>query len=232
MTMNKHTILLAILTVGAAACGDNHNNTDAPVGSDAAQIPTVPALGAQIDRLGRPAINTALNHAFDANAATKNAAKDAYNAQSDPSTWASAANAGQFAANLAILDSLDTVCGNQVLYNGSPEGGGAAAANSYATLTGILLDDQLYLDSTQTACNLYLAAELNVVTGAQTFNDCGGRAPSYDVIDVTYSAVAAGLAGFAIAGQQVTPKIGDNVGPHTGANATSDTTFPFLAAPH
>ncbi len=230
--MTTHTILIAILTVGAAACGDNHNNNDAAAGSDAAQIPNAPALGAQIDRLGRPAINTALNHAFDPTAATKNAAKDAYNAQSDPSTWANAANAGQFAANLAILDSLDTVCGNQVEYNAQPEGGGTAAADSYATLTGLLLDDQLYLDSTQTSCNLYLAAELNVVTGAQTFNDCGGRAPSYDVIDVTYSAVAAGLAGFTITTTSVTPKIGDLVGPHTGANATSDTTFPFLAAPH
>ncbi len=232
--MTKHTILLAILTVGAFACGDNNSNKPDGngSGSDSGQIPAAPALGAQIDRLGRPAINTALNHAFDPTAATKNAAKDAYNAQSDPSTWASTANAGQFAANLAIFDALDTACGNQVLYNGSPTGGGAAKADSYSTLTGILLDDQLYLDSTQTACKLYLATELNVVSGGQTFNDCGGRAPSYDVIDVTYSAVAAGLAGFTITSTSVTPNIGDNVGPHTGTNATSDTNFPFLAAPH
>ncbi len=162
--MKKHAILLAILTVGAVSCGDNHSNSDAGSGSDAAQIPNAPALGAQIDRLGRPAINTALNHAFDPTPATKNAAKDAYNAESDPTTWASDANKAQFAANLAIFDALDTVCGNQVLYDGSPEGGGPVTADSYSTLTGLLLDDQLYLDSTQTACNLYLAVELNVVS--------------------------------------------------------------------
>jgi hypothetical protein len=44
----------------------------------------MPALGAQVDRMGRPAINTAANNTFNTNAVAADAAKDAYNAA--PST--------------------------------------------------------------------------------------------------------------------------------------------------
>src|SRR5262245_18783462 len=50
----------------ALSCGDNleprnDGGHDVP---DAAAFPAPPALGAQIDRMGRPVINTALNAAF------------------------------------------------------------------------------------------------------------------------------------------------------------------------
>ena len=56
-------------------------------GSGSGGFPAAPALGAQIDRLGRPAINTVLNHGFDGSASSAGAAKDAYNADGSPGGW-------------------------------------------------------------------------------------------------------------------------------------------------
>src|SRR5689334_3063778 len=44
-------------------------------GSGGSGLPAPPRLGAQIDRFGRPAINTATNHTFDVDMAKKDAAK-------------------------------------------------------------------------------------------------------------------------------------------------------------
>jgi hypothetical protein len=229
--MNKTKLFAAaVLTCSLVACGDNASTPDAPtVKKDSGGPPAVPALGAQIDRMGRPAISTALNHAFDVTAATKNAAKDAYNADGGTGSWQTTYTA-EFAKNLAIIDSLDTGipgggCGNQVLYNNMPAGGGTAGSASYKALAGILADDQLYLDTTKTMCTKYLAVEFGVVTGMGN-TLCGGRAPSYDVMDYSYSVLALGLAGF---DASLNPKFGDNVAAHSDI---SDTAFPFLGAPH
>jgi hypothetical protein len=172
--------------------------------------PAPPKLGTQIDRFGRPAINTALNHAFDPVDATKGAAKDAYNQQSDPTTWTT--NAKEFAGNLAILDSLDTKCGNQLLAGPMP------VAGRYDTLAGALANDRVYVNTAGTMCSTYLAVEANA-TGILMNTDCGGRKLDYDVIDTSYSALAAG----AFSG------VGDGV----AADAdTKGTMFPYLAAPH
>src|SRR5438045_6193332 len=66
----------------AGASGTTGGKADAgPDGAtDGGGPPAPPALGAQIDRMGRPAINTALNNTFNADAASKGKAKDAYNA--------------------------------------------------------------------------------------------------------------------------------------------------------
>jgi hypothetical protein len=172
--------------------------------------PVPPKLGTQIDRFGRPAINTALNHAFDPVDATKGAAKDAYNKQSDPTTWTS--NAAEFQGNLAILDGLDTNCGNQIL------AGSTATAGRYATLSGALADDRIFVDTSAAACTTYLAVEANA-TLILPNTDCGGRKLSYDVIDASYSALATGqLSG-----------VGDGVGPDAD---TMGAAFPYLTAPH
>jgi hypothetical protein len=176
--------------------------------------PAPPTIGTQIDRIGRPAINTALNHAFDSNATTAGAAKDMYNQDSTPSDWA--ANwTPQIAANLAILDSLDTVCGNQPGY-ATP-----ASATSYNTLAGALSGDELWLNTAGTTCTQYLAVEANAL-GLVTTSDCGGRALSYDVIDVSYSVLAAGSLASP-------PPVGDGVPANDVAFLT---TFPYEAAPH
>lgn len=181
--------------------------------------PAPPALGTLVDRLGRPAINTALNHAFDGNSTTAGAAKDAYNADGDAGGWV-AAYQPQFAANLAILDSLDKGalandgggCGNQ------PYADNDAGADRYKTLSSVLAADKLWLNTASTTCTQYLAVELNA-TNVMANTDCGGRALPYDVIQTTYSIVSGvGLTGF-------------GSGVSAVASKTNGTTFPYLAAP-
>lgn len=224
--MNKLTNLLSVLALAALiGCGGNDNKTpDAPPGIDAPKpdapptIPPPPSLGAQIDRMGRPAINTALNHTFDVDATAKGAAKDAYNQDEGEGNWPTMYG-GEFAGTLAVLDGLDGSCGNQVLYDGS-----AAAGAAYGTAAGLLAADELYLNTNNGTCNIYLGVELDYL-GIAGATDCGGRTPSEDVIDISYSALAAGLQGFS---QTLAPLVGDGVSAHTDIG----TTFPYLGAPH
>ena len=64
------------------------------------------------------------------------------------------------------------------------------------------------------ACTTYLGVEAAVL--GVDIDDCGGRKPSYDVIETTYSAVAGvGLSGF-------------DDGISAPAAATADNAFPYL----
>lgn len=179
-------------TALAVGCGDDDTTTSGTAGGGAtggngggggSAAPTVPTLGAQIERMGRPAINTALNHTFDPNAATKDPAKDAWN-EADRPAWNGYAT--EVAANLAILDSLDANCGNQFLAGGMP------VAGRYDGLAGVLADDRLWVNLASDSCGVYLAVEANF-TGALDNNDCGGRRLADDVIETSYSLLAAGL---------------------------------------
>ena len=116
----------------------------------------------QIDRMGRPAINTALIDLL-----TSTGKKDAYNAASDPATWASQFQS-EMAGNLAALDTLDGVVGNALL---PPD-----------TLASVLVDDRLVVDTGIPTCDAYLAVELGVP-------QCGGRTLARDVMDDTLGAV-------------------------------------------
>jgi len=262
------TSILIVLGLLLVACGDNKDRPDArqapdgpPADAQCSNCPAPPALGTtQIDRMGRPAVNTALNHAFTSTGVT--AAKDAYNADKDIATWVTTWTP-EIMKNAAIIDVLDggicgnglceltnstgvpesntncpadcaatatpgrVGCGNQVLYNGNAPGGGAAAATSYQTLSGILANDELYVDTAKTTCAFYLAVEFGVATGLGN-TTCGGRAPQYDVIDFSFSMIAMGLAGFSTDGM-FTPKIQDGVAVHADVSASA---FPFLGAPH
>jgi Domain of unknown function (DUF4331) len=215
----------SLLSVAALqGCGSDSNGTGgsgSTTGSDAtstatstgggSNFPAAPKLGTQIDRFGRPAINAALNHVFDADLAAQGKAKDAYNQGSDPLKWTD--NVKEFAANLAILDSLDANCGNQLL------AGKPLDATRYVTLAGALADDRVYLDTSAAACTTYLAVEANATKQAPN-TDCGGRKLDYDVIDASYSVLAAG---------SIVVIAGDGV----AADAdTKGTEFPYLAAPH
>jgi hypothetical protein len=176
--------------------------------------------------MGRPAINTALNHPFDTDSTAKGAAKDAYNQDKDPTNWIKpAVYVPQFMANLGILDALDGMCGNQLAYKGT-----APAADSYSTLAGVLVGDVLWLKTDATTCTLdsspnlpsggYLAVEANALGFANT--DCGGRALSYDVMNVSYGLLAIGAGG-----------IGTQLDGITAVPARSTgKTFPYLADPH
>jgi hypothetical protein len=223
MTTNIKLIAMVLALAPALACSSSSNNRpdsggtggsgggDGGGGSDGGAgdggVPAKPALGAQVDRVGRAAVSTALIHTFDSDATAKGAAKDAYNAASMPSQWPAMFKA-EIAKNLAIYDSLDRTCGNQLL------AGATAAAGRYDALAGVLADDQIYVNTATGTCTQYFGVELGMA------GDCGGRAPTYDVIDVTYSAVAIGM----VSG------VTDGVPMDDGTQ--SNTTFPFLAAGH
>jgi hypothetical protein len=178
-----------------------------------------PTLGVEIDRMGRPAINTALTNPFDTlGTITGDQAKDEYNANSTPANWAKyvgSPTAGYFAGNLAIFDSLDTVCGNQVA-----AAGGAPSATTYAGLATVFADDQLFVNTGSSTCALYLGVELNA-TGIFANTDCGGRTPLEDVIDETYSALAVGQPS----------GVTDGV-PQDNDGTASLTAFPFVTTPN
>ncbi len=160
---------------------------------------------------GRPAISTATLDTFNGDDASKGVSKDAYNA-ARPSEWPSFE--GQIAGGLAILDALDGNCGNQLL---------AAVpldSDRYAGLAGILADDQLYVNSMSGTCGVYLGLEAEVV-GALPAGDggCGGRMPADDIIDRSYSVLAAG----------VLTGVDDTI---TADDCSFSATFPFLCAPN
>jgi hypothetical protein len=166
----------------------------------------VPQLGTQVDRMGRPAINTALNNTFQADQAVKDEQKDVWN-QTTPDQWATFTP--EVAANLGILDSLDANCGNQLL------AGPDAVAGRYDTLANILANDRLWLKLDALTCEEYLGVEAAAV-GAP-INDCGGRRLADDVVERSYSVLAAG----------VLSGIDDTIDAEPGK--TSGDAFPFLA---
>jgi hypothetical protein len=193
-------------------------------------MPSAPTLGAAIDRMGRPAINTALNQSFNPVDASKNAGKDAYNAEGNQANWATLMVEGkpitkEFAGNLAIIDALDGKCGNQLLSGGDSTGDAGAA--EYAALAGVLVDDELYVDTSIGDCTLkmiggqpvpnYLSVEARFL--GLPFVACGGRTPLDDVIDVSYTVLALGIAG----------RVSDGI--DTDDHTASLTDFPFLADP-
>jgi Domain of unknown function (DUF4331) len=188
---------------GSGGSGGTDGGTDGGTGGP-------PALGAQIDRMGRPAINTAITDPFDSNATTHGMKQDSYNAAT-PTTAMSFEAA--FEQNLAILDSLDRNCGNQFAADTTK-----TDATRYKPLADVLLDDQLYIDTSSGTCTVYLGVEANA-THIIPNTDCGGRTLTEDVVDVSYSVLATG----AVTG--VTDGIAMD-------DKTVSTTFPYLAAPN
>lgn len=254
--MKNLTLISITLGLLVGACGDNEKGpVDAAKAIDAPdELPAAPTLGAQIDRMGRPAINTALTAPINEDP-LKTAKKDAYNHLATAATFVlgdvnpagndvlapstipgTGANPrtvrGEFARNLALFDSLDqgtplaavgtvtpgTGCGNQALFS---------AAGGYSTLATVLGDDVLYVDTSKLTCNAYLSLEVEVATsGGVIHSQCGGRTLTHDVVDTSYSLLAAGLAGFSTA---LAPLVGDGVATHTDVN---NDVFPFLGPPH
>ena len=176
--------------------------------------PPAPTLGTTIvDRMGRAGVNTALTDPFDTlePTYTEGAAKDAYNLVSSPSEWSTSFKSW-IEGNLAILDGLDGVCGNQFIF-------GFMGSSAYSTLASGLVDDQLYLNTASGTCSTYLGVEANYV-GAIPNHDCGGRTPLENTIDETYSLLAIGAPS------------GVTNGITSSATASASlTTFPFLPPP-
>jgi hypothetical protein len=232
LSLGSALVAIGVMSVAGYGCGDDDTATATkdsgpvvnPEGGPTPEAgksetgptnPAPPALGAQIDRMGRPAINTALNHTFDPIATTKGAAKDAYNQDNAQAGWSAKYTAEQ-SGNLAVFDGLDRNCGNQFL--ASQDAGSTTNTEVYGVLASVTADDRLWLNTAGASCTTYLAVEANA-TKIIPNTDCGGRGLSYDVIDSTYSVVAIG----AVAG------VGDGI--DADPAKTGGTTFPFLAAP-
>jgi hypothetical protein len=237
--------LAAYAALSLAACGggkrDPELGTDADVQHDAgtpdaAGFPPPPVLGPQIDRMGRPAIATTLVALLAPPGAARIARRDAYNDATDPATWLTTlidtndTIEHELEVNLAIFDALDRDivtmpspgCGSALGYVGSP------SPASYQVAAVLFADDQLYVDTSRSACGVYLDIEIEIASNLDHIHmTCGGRTPSYDVVDVTYSLLISGLAGLDPA-SGLRGLIRDEVDAHTDVTPT----FPFLAPPH
>jgi hypothetical protein len=163
------------ITLNFTGCGAGtmqFTSTDSEFGSGTVnltrltQVHNLPCAflqAGQIDREGRPAINTAT---IDVLANTGK--KDQYNRASDPTQWASLFSA-EMTSNLTALDTLDGITGNGLL--------------PPATLASVLVDDRLQIDVSKPNCDAYLAVELG------NANFCGGRTLARDVIDDSLGAI-------------------------------------------
>jgi hypothetical protein len=189
--------------------------------SGATMTPPAPTVGAQIDRLGRGAINVAVTDPFNITQMGQDATRDAYNADSNEAGWV-AAWVPDLEAMLAIYDGADGTCGNQFLADTTK-----VDKSRYATFATVLADDRLYLDTSKTTCSLYLGVELNAVGVANS--DCGGRTPNEQVVHETYTAATVGAAGFKSDGSFA---VTDGVQADGDGATASLTAFPFLAAPN
>ena len=186
--------------------------------------PGVPALGVQIDRMGRPAVNTALTNPYGIYVPQGATAPDTtditrgyYNADANVQGWGTAWTP-TIATNLIILDGLDAgTCGNQFAFDAT----GATPAAKVGTLALTLANDALLVDTSKSTCAGatpaagYLAVEIGLVTKTPN-TTCGGRTLSYDVIDTTYSALVGGATATT-----------DNIAEVTKPTAA----FPFFANP-
>ena len=167
-----------------------------------------PAVGAPIDRVGRPLTANALL-ATVGEPDIADALKEGYN-RADPDGWA--AFATEIGRNLALYDGLDGVAGNQWLADG-----GKDSPARYQRLAALLADDRLWVDSRRTTCREYLAVE-RAAYGAPNA-DCGGRSLGVDVNGVFRSLLIRG-----------TPDVSDDGVDHDD-RVHSSVAFPFLAAP-
>jgi hypothetical protein len=240
-----HLAGLSLVAIALAGCGDNKIGRDdaeiphdAEENPDAPPLPRAPKLGAQIDRMGRPAISTTLVALRAANGAARTAQRDAYNHASDPATWkTTTVRTGttierELAANLAVFDGIDKGvvtaqgalpgCGNPLVHTGT------TGPTFYQLAADVFADDQLYVDTAKGSCTVYLALEIEKASAARIIHaTCGGRMVTNDVIDVTYSVFAAGLDGLGPA-PEFEPALHDGVPVHTDVMET----FPFLHLPN
>jgi hypothetical protein len=166
--------------------------------------------------MGRAVVNTALTDPIYRESVAREKTQhdiitDDYNEVSDPSQWVSRFSE-IIATNLAILDSIDGVCGNQILAGPTP------AAGRYKTLADILADDLLYVNTASGTCNQYLAVEANAIGVTNT--DCGGRTPLENTADISYSVFITGTLTGVTNGITV-----------DADGAASLTAFPFLDRP-
>jgi len=200
-------------SAGGSTSSSGGSTSSSGGGGAGGGVPEAPVLGTQIDRQGRPAINTAANRTFTDNP-TRNAAQDAWNADSNPANWQTN-HYDHVRSSLIVLDALDGECGNQLAYDLLP------SLPDYTALATVLTNDWLIVRGDGSSCDGYLSVEADF-TGTAANTDCGGRRPTDDVVEATYTAVAAGKD-IGITG------VDDGITARAAA-ATAQMTFPYLEA--
>jgi hypothetical protein len=156
----------------------------------------------QIDREGRPLTGNALLGLMGPEDVS-DTLKEEYNA----ATPASGARfVPEIEKGVAIYDSFDGRCGNSLL--------------GYRAMAELLADDRLWVNSASGVCTQLFAVELADLAGRKELrNDCGGRTPNYDSVNVYRSLLVDGSYA----------SVDDGV--HRDDHVHSTTEFPFLAAP-
>jgi len=165
----------------------------------------------QIDRAARPLTGNALLGTLSPEDVAFQL-KEEYNAAT-PAT--SARFIEEIQKWLALYDGFDGKCGNQLLADVQ-----AAPAARYRALATLLADDRLWVNSASTVCTQLFAVELANLAGRRELsNDCGGRTPNYDAVNVYRSLLV----------DASNNSVDDGV--HRDERVHSATIFPFLAAP-
>jgi hypothetical protein len=173
----------------------------------------------QIDRAARPLTGNALLGPLAAEDVSFRL-KEEYNA-------ATPATSGRFIEeiqkSLGLYDGFDGQCGNQLLTDRDaakqmpPE---HVSPARYHALAALLADDRLWINSTSGVCTQLFAVELANLAGRRELaNDCGGRTPNYDSVNVYRSVLV----------DATNTSVDDGV--HHDERSHSTTEFPFLAAP-
>lgn len=147
-------------------------------------MPEPPRLGKQIDRAARALTGNALLGTL-APGEVSGRLKEAYNgaAQADWQQFAS-----EMGRTLGLYDGFDGIRGNQWLADAA-----AAPGRRYQALATLLADDRLWVNTASIHCTRYLAVELaSLAVSRELSDDCGGRTPNYDAVDVFRSLLVNG----------------------------------------
>jgi len=174
--------------------------------------PRIPTLGEPIERTARPLIKTALVGGPLVPDAISNRRKEAYN-RAPRTGW------GPFSQDirktLELYDGFDGTCENQWLADSK-----AKSAERYSTLSKLLADDRIWVNTSSSACTQFLAVEFTALgTPGALAGDCGGRTPNYDASNIFRALLANGTSS------------GFDDGLHQDDKVHSSSEFPFLAAP-
>ncbi len=215
MSTHLRFVVRALVVVAALACGDDPVTTTrggaltpVPAGRSPLGRANPPALTRRLDRAGRPEVAATLVAAFEADAEARQDAVRRYSA----SGLGNRQFRDTFEVSLALVDSIDGVCGNQLW----PE---PASRPRYRALASLLLDDQIYVHAERLGGSVYLGLEAEAAgaLAGPRGGAAGGRAPGDDVIQSTYSAFIAGTLSGVDDGVERDDKVHD------------PSAFPFLA---
>jgi hypothetical protein len=173
---------------------------------------TTSTAGKQVDRMARPFVeNTLLGIAPFSPDDASGLLRQRFNSTAPGD---GAQFVGDLRKGLAFQDSLDGVCGNQLLADSSGE------PSRYQALSRVFADDRLWVNSASSVCTQFFAVELASLRPEESLrSDCGGRTPTYDTSNVWRSLLIAGTL------------TGVTDGLPQDEHPPSATEFPFLAPP-